>query len=446
MAADVVTIIKTPILKPTEYRNLIISTLNCKGFKSNSRYTLKIAYESDITFIQETWLKNSDPEIATMRNVNREMKFDFHSSMADNERTIGRPYGGIGWIIKKHPDIKFEVKHHSNRVSECRINNNLTIIGIYATANNNTLNGRMSHEEDLIHAMTLVNKAEVEGRKTMLIGDLNSDLRRLNSHDKILKKCSQDYELTSISTLFVQNIGYTFKCSLAESTIDHVLITNKSAYMIKSCNIVQSPTNLSDHNAIVTEIFIEKDKQLYKSKKRKPKPKWSDHSFKYEYQQAVELEMNRTQISFNETNDTGQQQEMLHLALKKALETTMKTSNKAQKSQKKKSWWNSNFEVLNDEIRFWYLRYRESGWLDQEARVEWTKKKREFRKIQRITIKTMNQQELKKINELMRLNRDEFWKEIKLKRKPSIPVNASTKQLVEKYTDLFNKNNESYKF
>ena len=55
----------------------------------------------------------------------------------------------------------------------------------------------------------------------------------------------------------------------------------------------------------------------------------------------------------------------------------------------------------------------------------------------------MNQQELKKINELMRLNRDEFWKEIKRKRKPSIPVNASTKQLVEKYTDLFNKNNES---
>ena len=37
---------------------------------------------------------------------------------------------------------------------------------------------------------------------------------------------------------------------------------------------------------------------------------------------------------------------------------------------KKKSWWNSNFKDINEELKFWY---KKSEWTDQLARVEWVK-------------------------------------------------------------------------
>ena len=54
-----------------------------------------------------------------------------------------------------------------------------------------------------------------------------------------------------------------------------------------------------------------------------------------------------------------------------------------------------------------------------------------------------NKRELIEIDQLMKLDRNKFWKEVKRNRKPQILVKAESRLLVEKYKDLFNKENET---
>lgn len=58
---------------------------------------------------------------------------------------------------------------------------------------------------------------------------------------------------------------------------------------------------------------------------------------------------------------------MVQAALNKALKTTMNEHKTKKASGKKKHWWNFNFSALSDELKYWYLKYRNSDWTDHEA-------------------------------------------------------------------------------
>ena len=122
----------------------------------------ELANDSDIIFLQETWLDEYDKEIETLKRINKDFSMYFKSmyfkSRADELRN-GRPYGRIAQIIKKKTKLKFKITHYSKRISVCEINNSHTIIGMYAKANNNTEAGKLVQQEDILKVLSLIDDA-----------------------------------------------------------------------------------------------------------------------------------------------------------------------------------------------------------------------------------------------------------------------------------------------
>ena len=83
-------------------QNIKIFSLNTHGIKGNLVYVEKHCMESDIVFISEHWLNNSEQNI--IEATSSDKKIFFHSAMDDAQRN-GRPFGGFCWIINS--DIEF---------------------------------------------------------------------------------------------------------------------------------------------------------------------------------------------------------------------------------------------------------------------------------------------------------------------------------------------------
>ena len=106
--------------------------------------------------------------------------------------------------------------------------------------------------------------------------------------------------------------------------------------------------------------------------------------------------MNKIEYKFNEPEHNLNQ---LHQALKNAIK--LATRVRVKSKIKKKSWLNDSLDELKREITYWYVRHKKSEWSCVESRIKCNEEKREFRRLQRITIKTLNEQDLIYLNKLI---------------------------------------------
>ena len=83
-----------------------LSFLNVKNLKSNHFYVECLANVSDITYLNELWLKKN--EIDLIRKISRKEKNILFKSDMDENYSRGRPFGGQAWLI----DNSFRILEH----------------------------------------------------------------------------------------------------------------------------------------------------------------------------------------------------------------------------------------------------------------------------------------------------------------------------------------------
>ena len=134
---------------PERGQNILnIMSVDCKNIKSNSLFINEMLLSHDIVFLHEHWLNSK--EIDKMEKFINSKHHDtyFKSSMNIEQYDRGRPYGGIGWIMRKKIMYK-EIIFISDNISVLKIDNQMNIIGVYLNCNQNNTDSFNNHLHDV---------------------------------------------------------------------------------------------------------------------------------------------------------------------------------------------------------------------------------------------------------------------------------------------------------
>lgn len=424
----------------TEER-LSVVTLNCKNIKSNYEYVNKLQKNSDIIYLQETWLAENE-NIDTF--LNNSHKIYSKSSIPINY-SKGRPFGGCMWLINKN--LKHKLNFITERISTVELDN-IVIVGVYMRFNDKTYETIIEHENDIASIEEIIGKHH--DKSIAIIGDFNTDLRRKSRFDGCIKKMIEKNLLLAADKLYTQKTDHTFKFAKGKSWIDHVLANKRLCAHLAQVNIEEDEINTSDHKAVSFECKKKKEDteginvNNNKSKNGK-KIDWSskfvcDEYERYVNEEIVKMNIGRI-IDADESNITSRLDEFIegmNAALKKAVEKTGKYVSTKKRYIKKKRWWDEEMTYIKQQINAAYVRRKEANFECGEYNNDYKTLRRHFRSKQREKIKLSQKRIVKKLEILLKKNKTEFWQEMKKNKKKGESVNIKTEQLKEAFSDLFN--------
>ena len=110
------------ITTKSNYFNLIVSSLNCLGIKSNMGYTKDLFTKNNVNFICDHWLYPH--ELITVQDILEEdNKWCFLQSSRDSlDNSRGRPFGGIGFVCTKTDELSYQIiQSDSDRMCTLRV-------------------------------------------------------------------------------------------------------------------------------------------------------------------------------------------------------------------------------------------------------------------------------------------------------------------------------------
>ncbi|RMZ99261.1 hypothetical protein BpHYR1_047827, partial [Brachionus plicatilis] len=164
----------------------------------------------------------------------------------NNYNGKGRPYGGVGWIVSKKLEKRYSVKLHTKRITSLEIGN-LTLIGVYLTANNSKNESMIEHIIDIKDLETLIDELKRKNKEYIIVGDFNSDPIRNKKFDRELISLLSKRNLKCIEKEF-DNFEYTYSNDQHKSFIDHIVTTIETSNRVLNVTIVRpDPLNQSDH-------------------------------------------------------------------------------------------------------------------------------------------------------------------------------------------------------
>ena len=156
---------------------LKLASWNCQGLKSNMQYASKLANSHDIVFLCETWLKPSDLNIVNEYFETYEQAAHMISSVDPLNVLSGRPFGGIGFIIRNPDRLTYRIEECHERIIGLKVYRDqkviLNVFGVYMPHNGHTqmecfletLDKLQSHIDNCI-----------PGSPVVILGELNTSL------------------------------------------------------------------------------------------------------------------------------------------------------------------------------------------------------------------------------------------------------------------------------
>ena len=100
------------------------------------------------------------------------------------------------------------------------------------------------------------------------------------------------------------------------------------------------------------------------------------------------------------------------------------TKSKKLKHSKRKKWWDDNLKQLHIVLVQKYVQYRDSDF-DKELKFSYHQVKKQFRAQKRFNQKLLTDRNLKRINELFKLDKNSFWKRLKSMQRSNGAINVS---------------------
>ena len=207
------------------------------------------------------------------------------SAMKRDELLLGRPYGGLGFIVQKslscvlHPVSDIEC----DRLYACTLKLNdvctLLLMNVYMPCDNNYDEFALNVYMNVPHEVNLVIErlsSNVDG--IVLGGDFNTDLSRAASrHTANLTSFIDENDLVPCLLHLNCSIHFTY-CSrvfpFSTSVIDHFFVSDLVASEISSLHSIHDGDNLSDHSPIALHLNIGCQFQHISPRVHLPKPAW----------------------------------------------------------------------------------------------------------------------------------------------------------------------------
>ena len=208
-------------------KQINLSFLNCKNFKSNIIYSEYLVSHSNITYFNELWLKQN--ECTLLDSISKNKKILFKSDM-DCNYNKGRPYGGQAFIIDDNLNV-IESDFLNRYLSYIFLDIHglkTLFIGVYMPFDDSKHESKCLYEITLSYISALITKFKHDEIPIFLIGDFNADFFRKNRFDKILSEFTSDHNLLPLDHQCTQYFEYTFATELKDKlyhfNLDHAMI------------------------------------------------------------------------------------------------------------------------------------------------------------------------------------------------------------------------------
>ena len=188
----------------TNDNKLKIGMINTAGLRNNVAYVNMLATETNILLVMEHWIMNYADLIDLIYVEDKSIIF----KAARKNSKLGRPSSGTAFIIDKN--LKISNKFYSDRISVLSFEG-YVIISAYMVCDTNKQKDKFQYDLDLALIEQLKITSETRSDKVIIMGDLNTDMTRLNSHHtNSLNNFIFKNNLTLVDIFTKQPITYTY--------------------------------------------------------------------------------------------------------------------------------------------------------------------------------------------------------------------------------------------
>ena len=399
------------------YKKMIrIAALNTNGVRGNLLYVNKLTEDNEIIFCSEHWLNKNESYL--INNLNKKFNTIFFSPM-EVVNKVGRPWGGLFWIIKKEIKIlNYEVLEDGISYIEIVINNkNLVIIGSYLTSQSSKIDQKVKYDSQLLIIREKINLCRQENKKFILIGDLNGDiLRNKYSNDLKLNHFIRNNKIKSLKNN-TNNINFSYYKENCKSLIDHVIVDNDEQNI--TMEILKHDENTSDHLVIIAKINID-EKSIVIEKKKEPSSltkniNWQNCKNVCRYEELVNQKLRDLRINniIKENENYESKIDEYYMKLIDVFLTAHEELIKERYNNTKtgNNWWTKEMSILKKNLQIARNEFKINQNTENKELVKIAKKK--FRKEQRRCVFVFEEKKNKNIENLFnKHSKEEFWKAV----------------------------------
>ena len=424
---------------------------NCHGFKSAHKFiTDELLHGTDIAFLCEHWLRPS--ELSEVHLALKESDFwvNLKSSMdVENTESLGRPYGGVGFICRKREHFQYKKVHVPNDRIDCievliRDTAKMLVFGVYLPYYNGCSEQVALYSETLLQLQGLLDNCQ---HPFMVVGDFNaslpfaSSLSRnwyksppFNKHSLILYDFILDNELSVANFQSQQNVSHTYLSGDNKSYIDHVLTSPTAQPLVSNCRILHDrPDCLSDHFPLITDINLPvvvchnaSAKVATASAPNFPRMNWTKHHLCNRYHQVILEALAQIPVYPPESVSGVEEAQctvdnLFHRltdAMHNAVRTVLSETESSFPRRKRNPWWNEDCRIARDRHRFWFFLWKTNGRPRSGHLYECHKfAKKTYRKACKTAVANSTSRVLRQIDKLlMTKNVKQFWNQISKRR------------------------------
>jgi len=454
--------------KKLKSNHLIIIHSNVRGLNGNLEFANNAIMTSNIAFFTECMC---------------ETQLNFENSIfAPNKKLFtknsikykkkGRPTGGLIFAVDSNLNAK--CKFISRRTGILMINQ-LAIIGSYLPSHDSRPSTEVSFKKELLQIEQEYIKLRSKNYEVMIIGDLNIDRNRIAKNYKRKDAFNTFLENSSLviqEELFMQDIDHSYYYEYKDKNNPSITISKKSTidYTLSSCinhNFIKvkrfnSKLNTSDHHPTIIEYNLIDNKNMDSmySKKSKSFTNWDDKEFVSNFRERVRIgcaNISRKLLLLKESTSKANvdvELNRLNLDLKSTLiQARDKAKNelylsgrstKPKYNGKTKKWWNDELKCAFQRVFRLKNELKENNDLNQREKIseEISHAKREFRTLKRFNLKLTRDFNLRKIDELFRNKKANFWGKLKKMDRVNQDIEADIDQIRDEFKKIFTTRNK----
>ena len=456
--------------KKQKINNLIIKHANLKGLTNNIAFANKSCITSNICLFTECMC---DTQIKFENSVYIPGKKLFCKCSVKYKKK-GRPTGGLLFVVDSNLNAK--CKFISRRTG-ILIVNNLAIIGTYLPSHD----GRPSTEITLKNELLLIEleykRLITNNYEVMIIGDLNIDISRNYKRAAKLKEFITELNIEIKEQCFKQDLDHSYFFSYndknkhntkvdVKSTIDYTLATINNNNFKKVIRF-KDKINFSDHHATIIEyeLISSYDRESIFTNNKKKTNNWNDIEFTTNFKRRIQVGCSNILIKIKNNEGkidkhyvkthickTNQDLQfiLLESAAKARNELYLSGKSKKRKFQNKsKKWWNDELRIaFNIVIRYRNeLKDNEDIIKKDELVSKLKEAKKQFRTMKRFNQKLLRDNNLRKIDDLFKANKNQFWNKLKSMSNDKQDIEAELTKIKDEYQKIFttrNKINNKY--
>jgi len=437
----------------SELRNLKIVTYNTHGIKSNYVTINALAELNDIVMVQETMSLNDEDTKGLIKITSHSV---YVKKASESE---GRPIGGLIILIKnsiKHT-CYFEKKYFG-----VLILGKIAFVNIYLLHNANTAENANEYKLQLLELTTIRKKLLKQVEEVVIMGDTNVDVHRVYKTDVIETVCSKtrrkDFRnflkhnnMLCSNLVNLQRIWFTFwqvkNGKVYTSNIDHIMISKNFNFNYE-VNVLYSKINRSDHNPVQLNLEVNNDYiENFKAEKVIKRVNWTNPNFRYEYKIELSKLLHtfaKEAIAFKHITEFRTKNFLEYLVehttkyVKKAEIIASIKLNETKKHKKIKPWWDD--ELINHHI---FVCTKQAEWAETEFKSfqkhrELILARKEFNKLNKYKAKLKRNARIRNLDKLFRLNKQEFWSQMRKLKRDNTKLNIDIDKMKQKYEELFN--------